>query len=194
LFEPAATAIHTCTGIENKNVVIIGLGTVGLFMMQILKKQANEVVLADVSAFAMDQARKMGGRNIVDLREDDCEAKIAAILGDEKVDYVIDGVGITPTVNRAIRIVKKRGIVRIVGASRVSIDFDCRTALLKEVVLESIYIYTEDDYRSAAEMFVKDEILFKDIVSKVFPLTEAKEAFDYKQNQPATKVLLKHIP
>ena len=99
LFEPAATAIHTCSGIEKKNVVIIGLGTVGLFMMQILEKQANRVILADVSEFAMEQARKMGGTDIVDLRNDDCEAQIAAILGDEKVDYVIDGVGITPTVN-----------------------------------------------------------------------------------------------
>lgn len=193
LFEPAATALHTCAGISDKNIVLIGLGTVGLFMMQILQKQGNKTVLADVSEFAMQQARRMGGRNIIDLRDDDCEEKIASFFGNDKIDYVIDGVGITPTVNRGIRLVRKRGFVRIVGASRVSIDFDCRTALLKEVVLESVYIYTEDDYRSVAGMFIKDEIIYKDIVSKIFLLTKAKEAFDYKHNKPATKVLLKHL-
>jgi L-iditol 2-dehydrogenase len=193
LFEPAATSIHTCAGIKNKNIVLIGLGTVGLFAMQILEKQGNKVVLGDVSDFAMAQARKMGGKSMVNLRDDDCEAQIAAIFGDNKVDFVIDGVGITPTVNRGIRLVRKRGVVRIVGASRVAIDFDCRTALLKEVVLESIYIYTEDDYSLAAGMIIRDEIIYKDIVSKVFPLANAKEAFNYKQNEPATKVILKHI-
>jgi len=193
LFEPAATSIHTCAGITEKNVVLIGLGTVGLFAMQILEKQGNKVALADVSDFSIEQAQGMGGTNTVNLRDEDCEAQIASVFGNDQADYVVDGVGITPTVNRGIRLANKRGIVRIVGASRVSIDFDCRSALLKEVVLESIYIYTEQDYRTAAQMIVEDEINYKNIVSKVFPLSEAKEAFDYKQNEPATKVLLKHI-
>lgn len=193
LFEPAAAAIHTCAGIHNKNVVLIGLGTVGLFAMQVLEKQGNHVVLADVNTFSMEQAKKMGGRHIVNFRDEDCEAQIAAIFGDEKVDYVIDGVGITPTVNRAIRLVKKRGVVRIVGASRISIDFDCRTALLKEVSIESVYIYTENDYRMAARMITSGEIIYKPIATKVFPLNQAREAFDFKQNKPSTKVLLKHV-
>lgn len=193
LFEPAATAIHTCSGINNKNVVLIGLGTVGLLAMQILEKQGNKVVLADVSGFSLDQARKMGGKQIVNLSDEDCETQIAEIFGDEKVDYVIDGVGITPTVNRAIRLVKKRGIVRIVGASRISIEFDCRTALLKEVALESIYIYTENDYITAANMIINGEIIYKPIVSRVFPLTSAKEAFEFKHSVPCTKVVLKHF-
>jgi L-iditol 2-dehydrogenase len=193
LFEPVATAIHTCSGISNKNVVLIGLGTVGLIMMQILEKQENKVVLADVSDFSMGQAQKVGGKHIVNLCDEDCEEQIATIFGSKKIDYVIDGVGITPTVNLGIRLVKKRGIVRIVGASRVSIEFDCRTALLKEVILESIYIYTENDYCTAAQMIINNEILYKTIVSKVFPLNKAKEAFDYKQNKQSTKVILKHI-
>ena len=193
LVEPAATSLHTCAGINDMNVVLIGLGTVGLLAMQVLERQGNRVVLADVSEFAMEQARSMGARHVVDLRNEDCEGRIAGILGDRKVDVVIDGVGIPSTVNRGIRIVKKRGTVRIVGASRVSIDFDCRTALLKEVVLESVYIYTEDDYRTAARMMVNGEIAYRDLVSRVFPLTEAREAFEFKQNQPATKVLLRHI-
>ena len=192
LFEPAATAIHACGGINDKNVVLIGLGTVGLMAMQILEKNGNKVVLTDISGFSMEQAEKMGGKHIVNLRDKDCEEKIASIFGDEKIDYVIDGVGITSTVDRAVRLVKKRGVVRIVGASRIAIEFDCRTALLKEVTVESIYIYTEEDYRTAAKMIINDEIQYKDIVSKVFPLQKTKEAFDYKQNKPSTKVLLDH--
>ncbi|HHW31702.1 MAG TPA: alcohol dehydrogenase catalytic domain-containing protein [Clostridiaceae bacterium] len=193
LFEPAATAIHTCSGINNKNVVLIGLGTVGLFAMQILEKQGNKVALADISVYSMEQARKLGGKNIVNLSDEDYEDQIFSIFGNNKIDYIIDGVGITSTVNCGIRLVKKLGTVRIVGASRISIEFDCRTALLKEVALESVYIYSEDDYRSAARMIVNDEILYKAIVSKVFPLTEAKKAFEYKKNVPSTKVILKHF-
>lgn len=191
MVEPAATAIHASDGIHNSKVVLIGMGTVGLFAMQILKRQNNQVVLADVSEFALEQAKKLGGEYLVNLRDADCDDQIRKYLGGDP-DWVLDGVGITPTVDRGIALVKKRGHVRIVGASRMSIEFNCRMALLKEVFLESIYIYTEEDYRTAAKMFMNNEIEYVDVVSKVFPLTEAKEAFEYKRTEPSTKVLLKH--
>lgn len=192
LVEPAATAIHASNGIFDSKVVVIGMGTVGLFAMQLLHRQNNQVVLADVSEYALDQARKLGGQNLVNLRNADCKKQILACFGGDNPDWVLDGVGITQTVDFSTALVKKRGHVRIIGASRIFIEFNCRTALLKEIFLESIYIYTENDYRKAAQMFIQNDIEYAGVVSKVFSLQEAKEAFEYKRTQPSTKVLLKH--
>ena len=192
MVEPAAAAIHVTRGIEKQKVVLFGLGPVGLFVLQMLVKQGNEVVACDISEDSLKNALDFGAAAAVDLKAEDANEQILEKLGGEPPMWILDGVGISQTLERALELCEKRGTVRIFGASRINIDFNCRKALLKEIRVESSYIFEEDDYRAMAEMFAKGEIRYKELVAKVFPLTQAKEAFEYKRTHACGKVLLKH--
>jgi 2-desacetyl-2-hydroxyethyl bacteriochlorophyllide A dehydrogenase len=190
LIEPAAVAVHAVGRISRSTVLIIGLGTVGLLAQQVCLANGNTVVTTDPADQSIALSRKLGAECAVNAGLPDRMRIIEKSLGDRRIDYVVDNVCTEETVNFAASAVKKGGEVIVIGVCNVNLSIDYRTILLREVDLQASYLYTHDDFLKAAALVTSGRIETRPLVSKVFPLRSAREAFAYKHAVPSVKVVL----
>lgn len=192
LIEPAAVAFHASRSVPDGNVLVIGLGTVGLFAVQTLQKGNRRVVAADISEYALDMGRRLGLRHVIDLRQPDAHERIRAAFDGEPVDTALDFVGSPQSLALAGETLKKQGSLHVVGAAGDRMTLDSRTAILKELRLQFFCIYSREDFAETARQFAAGEIDYRPLLSATFPLHEAEKAFQYKETVPSTKIVLLH--
>ena len=191
MLEPAAVAEHAAENLKGKNIIIIGVGTIGLIEQQIAAGCDNNVMTIDISEFNLDMSRKLGSAFALKYSEvDEMLNKVRTFFKDENVDCVIDNVSADSTIDFSIRAVKHGGEVRMIGVNWGSLKFKFMTVLLGQIVLRPIHIYTDKHFTTAIEHIKNGIIRLQPLVTKVFSLSEAKEAFEFKYSQPSVKVLL----
>ena len=125
---------------------------------------------------------------MIHSQEQDPERSICEFLGDEPLDAVIDAVCNPATMNLAIKMVKKGGMIKTVGIPKSDFEFHLVDLLCKEITLETSYLYSEEDFIKARDLVEEGKILTKPLVSKVFRFPEAPLAYEYKLSNPSIKV------
>ncbi|TCQ95401.1 alcohol dehydrogenase catalytic domain-containing protein [Neorhizobium sp. JUb45] len=109
LIEPLACALHavdSAQGIPDRQVLVLGGGTMGL-LIAIAAKQAGagKVTLADPASAKLAIARNVG----VDL------AVLPSELGDERYDVVFEAAGVAAALDQGLKLVEKMGAYVQVG-------------------------------------------------------------------------------
>lgn len=190
LIEPSAVAVHTAGKFHNSNVLVIGQGTIGMLCMQVLKQQGNRTIVTDVSDFALDISKSIGCDCAINSKEQDVKKVISDFLGTDPLDVVIDAVCNPGTMNLAIDLVKKGGVIKTVGIPKQDFEFHLVDLLCKEITLETSYLYSEEDFLQARDMVETGQILTEPLVSKVFQFPDAPLAYEYKLKNPSIKVVV----
>lgn len=188
--EPTASVIHAAGEIRNSNILIIGTGTIGLIEQQILKLNGNRIITMDIEDFSRRISRKLGADFVIDFNNPDKVERIRKYLKYRKIDIVIDNVCNDETVDFAIKMVKKSGTILIVGVCGKNLKVNCRLALLKEVLLRTTFLFRHPDFIKASEYISNGLINVNLLITKIFSLRNAKEAFEYKLTTPSIKVVL----
>src|SRR5918997_4190860 len=158
------------------HVVVIGLGGVGIHVLQIARAAGALAVGLDISQQAVNVARGLG----LDARradDPDTHGQLVAESGGEGVDVVIDTVGYENTVQQANRLVRPGGRIVAVGYSpTVKFSLPSPRFVLEEIqLLGSRYVRLDELER--AIMLVADGLV-EIVVDSVKPLEAANEAFD----------------
>jgi D-arabinose 1-dehydrogenase-like Zn-dependent alcohol dehydrogenase len=157
-------------------VVVIGLGGVGIHVLQIARAAGALAVGLDTSQQAVEVARGLG----LDARradDPDTHRQLVAESGGEGVDVVIDTVGYEYTVQQANRLVRPGGRIVAVGYSpNINFSLPSPRFVLEEIqLLGSRYVRLDELER--AIMLVADGRV-EIVVDSVKPLEAANEAFD----------------
>ena len=157
-------------------VVVIGLGGVGIHVLQIARAAGALAVGLDTSQQAVNVARGLG----LDARradDPDTHSQLVAESGGEGVDVVIDTVGYENTVQQANRLVRPGGRIVAVGYSpTINFSLPSPRFVLEEIqLLGSRYVRLDELER--AIMLVADGRV-EIVVDSVKPLEAANEAFD----------------
>lgn len=190
LIEPVAVAVHVADKIRSSNILIIGVGTIGLLIQQICKKNKNTVITLDINDNSLKNSSSLGADLVCDYLDPGCQKEINNFLGSKKIDIVIDCVGKENTLKSATDLVRKKGEVILVGVPKSNLKVDVVGILLKEITLKGSYIYSIKDFLIAKQYVVGGLVDLKKLDLKIFPLTKAEEGYKYKINNPSKKVLL----
>lgn len=157
-------------------VIVIGLGGVGIHVLQIARAAGAQAVGLDTSQQAVNVARGLGldARRADDF---DTHGQLVAESGGEEVDVVIDTVGYEHTVQQADRLVRPGGRIVAVGYSpTINFSLPSPRFVLEEIqLLGSRYVRLDELER--AIMLVADGRV-EIIIDSVKPLEAANEAFD----------------
>ncbi len=191
LIEPTSVAVHTVNirPVKNANVLIFGLGTIGLLIQQLSMLNKNRVISVDVKKFPLDISDKFGAALTLNAQEiNDVERSILDFLGENKIDVVYDTVCSQKTFQMATNIISKRGSIVIVGIAPKNFVVDVLGILCKEIGVFGSYLYTHKEFEKAAEYVINNTINVKELLSKTFNLREAEKAYEYKLNVPSIKV------
>ena len=171
------------------DVVVIGLGGVGIHTLQIARHAGARAVGLDNSDRALEVAAELG---LDALRADDPEVEELAMSRTESgaFDLVIDNVGAEATLARAVRLVRPAG--RIVGVGyKAGTNLTVPTPLfaLGELELVGSRYVSRSELARAIQLVADGHVRL--IIDQVLPLAEANRAFEVlEQGGLAGRVVL----
>ncbi len=196
MVEPVSIAFHGVNNIPKtlgESVAVIGSGMIGLFVIQAVRLAGyGKVIAVDLDENKLKLAKQLGADYTLKSNSCDVVAEIQRLTGGRGADTALEAVGIAPTVDLAIRCVKKGGAVGLIGNLSSKIEFP-----LQAVVTREIRIYgscaSKGDYPACLEMIARGAIKVDPVISAVIPLSEAPSWFQrlHKGEPGLMKVIVK---
>lgn len=176
-FEPVTVGIHPMLlagGCENKNVVIIGVGTIGLLAVQSAKAMGAKTVTAiDINDKKLILARQLGADFIANSAS---ENFIAQFADGEKIRFdqlILETAGTPQTVKIALAFAGPRAQLALVGTLHrdLMLGFqEYEQILRKELTLQGSWMnysapFPGREWSMTAEMFINKQMNIDALIS-----------------------------
>ena len=180
LIEPLSTPVHAVRlsgGVTGKTVVIIGSGTIGLLVLAAARHDgARRIVMTDPLPGKREQALRLGADAAVDATAPDAAEQIRSQLG-ESADVVFDCVAIQPTVDQAIRLAFKGGVVMIVGVPARPVTVPLPEIQDLQIRVQGSATYLPADYEIATDIVRAGEVRPDDFITARYDLDDVASAY-----------------
>ena len=176
MIEPLSVAYHAATRTPvtpNDSVLVVGIGTIGLLTMQVVRSfGAKQIIAVDIDDKRLELARQNGATHTVNSLAPDALEQILALTEDgQGVDIAMDATGIETTVNLCIKSVHLDGRVVLIGNLAQSMNFP-----LQHVVTRQISLFgscaSAGEYPQCLELIASGQVEVDSMISKIVPLEE----------------------
>jgi L-idonate 5-dehydrogenase len=187
LAEPVSVAIHAVRQAEDvsgKRVLVTGAGPIGCLVVAALRSAgAAEVIVSDLFDTALDIASQVGATQTV--RVDEPEPSWP-----DEIDVAIEASGTAGGLGTCVRQVRRGGTVVLLGLLPPGeTGFLGNLAVTRELTLRGAFRF--DHEFDDALTLLADGLKVDPIITHVFPLAEAVQAFELAGDRAAaSKVLL----
>ena len=199
MLEPIAVGIHACKrasdgGVEGKNVLVQGAGTIGNLAAQAAKALgAKSVMITDLIDPRLLIATECAIDHVVNVSKQDLSAEIEKQWGFDGADIIIECVGLQSAIDQAINIGRKGSDIIVAGVYGDYATVNMGLVQDKELNLIGTLMYTKEDWLDAIGFVKEKRITPEPLICKYFPLSALAEAFEFiEENKDiALKVLIK---
>jgi len=195
LLEPVSIAMHAANRAPisaNDTVVVIGAGTIGLFILQACKlKGAAKIIVSDINEFRLDIARKLGADEVVNPGKSALKKAILGETNDKGADVTFEAVGYAQTFQDAVSVTKLGGHLVAVGNLQKMAEFNLQQLVARELTFTGSYA-SSGEFRDCIELVASGKINVKPLISDVLPLEEGPRAFErlLKAQENLLKIVL----
>ncbi len=194
LLEAVAVALHAVSlaPIEPRNTaLVVGAGTIGLFVQQaLLVAGCTSVFVADVDATRLKLSEGLGATTILGSGSD-LVNEILRLTNGKGVDIAVEAVGLNQTVTTAINATRKGGSVVLVGNISPEVTLPLQTVVTRQIRLQGSCA-SAGEYPRAIELMSSSKINVKPLISAVAPLADGPHWFErlYAREPNLMKVVL----
>jgi L-iditol 2-dehydrogenase len=195
LVESLSIAMHGAGRLRaslGDSAVVVGAGTIGLLVIQVLKARGCfPVAAADVAGERLELARRFGADATIDTRSADAAADVRRLTGGRGADAVVEAVGLPATVRFAVDSVRKGGEVSLVGNFSPEVALPLQSVVTREVALLGSCA-SRGEYPAALELMARRRIDVRALISAVAPLADGPSWFKrlYDREPGLMKVVL----
>ncbi len=180
IVEPLAVALHGVVMSQMKpgdRVLILGAGPIGLAVAFWARRRgAARVILQDIAEHQRDRAVAMGASDfIVDIADPVAAAERA--LG-AAADVVFECVGVPGLIAQAVKQVRKRGTIVLLGLCTRPDTFDSFAMLSKEVRLLTSAFFSRGEYEAALDALDGSAAEPRMLITDVVGLDAVPAAFE----------------
>lgn len=198
MIEPLSTPVHAVKlsfigskDLTGKTVAILGCGTIGLLTLYAAKYfNAKKIVMTDLVEKKRNLAKQLGADLVFDAASKTLPSDIRKAVG-QSIDVVYDCVAIQHTVSQAIALADKAGIVMIVGVPSKEVTVPLPIIQDHQIRIQGSATYLPADYQDSIKIISQSSFNAKEIVTAVFPKTQAQQAFDTAIAGEQIKVLIR---
>jgi 2-desacetyl-2-hydroxyethyl bacteriochlorophyllide A dehydrogenase len=153
--EPLAVGVHAVKlagEIEGATALVLGLGTIGQQVAQVLKARgARRVIGVDLSALRLEAARELGA-DALDGSAGLAEVIAGALAEGEEIDVVFECSGVPALATAAIDACRAGGTIIVLALYDDPVTFNPTALVQKELRLQGSIAYTSVDFADAIEL------------------------------------------
>ncbi|MBQ6470976.1 MAG: alcohol dehydrogenase catalytic domain-containing protein [Victivallales bacterium] len=193
LVEPLAVACHDVgrAGVKPGQLVLIsGGGPIGMLNALVARHAGGQVLVSEVNETRLALARMMGFECVNPLKQD-VVALVRQRTGGSGADVVMEVSGSAAGAKLMTELVRPRGTIVIVAIFAAPVAVDLHKFFWKEIRMVGARVYESKDFDKAIQLVDSGEINLDKMISKVFPMEDIQQAFDYLSQTPdALKVLI----
>ena len=182
LVEPISVGFHAASRgrvASGEWVVVLGCGMIGIGAILAAAARGARVIAVDPLAEKQQAAIEMGAEIFTPLTGDALLAEIGRITSGDGADVVIEAVGTPETFTLAIDVAAFCGRVVYVGYSKAHVTYDTRKFNLKELDILGSRNASRADFAAVIARLTSLGGAAESLISRVFPMTEAEQAFPY---------------
>ncbi len=198
LVEPLSTPVHAVRlaggDLTGKSVAILGAGTIGLLIL-IAARSANaqRIAVSEPLPAKRELAMRLGADSVFDATD---PATVQAVRDDlgESADIVFDCVAIQSTMDQAIAMAVKGGTLVVVGVPSVPVTIPLPEVQDLQIRIQGSATYVRGDILAAISMLERGLARASDLVTGVYPLHAAAEAFEAASSGRHVKVVVTTEP
>ncbi|TWF75283.1 2-desacetyl-2-hydroxyethyl bacteriochlorophyllide A dehydrogenase [Pseudonocardia hierapolitana] len=192
LVEPLATPVHAVrrAGLRaGSRVAVLGAGPIGLLVLVAARAAGAEVVVVtDVLPEKLDRARRLGAAEALRADAPDLVDRAAAVL--QGADVVFDCVASAGSMAQAVELVDKGGTVMVVGIAAGPTSIPLHLVQDREISVIGSLMYVREDVEQAIALLSSGAVAADELVTAVYPLDRAAEAFAASADPQQVKVLV----
>jgi L-iditol 2-dehydrogenase len=194
LVEPLSNALHfvnDMTPVEPGDLaVVLGIGPIGLFSVQLLRLAGADVLLTGISVDTerFRIAEKLG-LEVVNVDVVDPVELVLGRTSGRGADVAFVAVGASPAVHQAVRLVRKRGHVTVVGIFPGEVSVPMTIVVRREITVTGAYDARAPNFQESIALIESGRLKAVDLVTHRFPLDEAERAFEVAKSKVGCKVL-----
>ncbi len=195
MVEPLAIALHAVHRSPvalNANAVVVGTGTIGLLLVQILKAAGcAKVIAVDLDEGKLEQAARFGATDCLLAKMENVPAVIAKITGGRGADAAFEAVGAAASFKTAVACLRKGGALTLVGNLASQIDLPLQLVVTREISLHGSCA-SAGEYEACLDLIARGAVDVDSLIGAVAPLSEGAAWFDrlYKEEPGLGKVVL----
>ncbi|WP_026959210.1 alcohol dehydrogenase catalytic domain-containing protein [Aliagarivorans taiwanensis] len=201
-FEPLTVSLHAMLmngGCEGKQVVVVGVGTIGLLAVQAAKALgAASVVAIDIDDAKLDKAATLGADQCINSRTEQSADSIAN--PEQSPQLLLETAGHPDTVKLCLAIAGPRATIALIGTLHQDLQMSHQEfgqILRKELNLSGSWMnysapYPGMEWQIAKELFANNQINTELLVDQVLaPDNYSQQVLALDGRNPAGKILLK---
>jgi len=191
--EPLAVALYAVNQTDpqpDDNVVVIGLGIIGIFIVQILKARGvKKIIASGRRATRLQLASRAGAEVVVDGSAEDIVKVVRQTTGTRGADIVYECAGTEATFNQALQAVHRGGKVDMVGLYEEEIRWNPSFIAGNDLTLIGCGLHW--DLPGAVDLLKTGQVNTNGLITHHYPLERITEAFLTQQNdKEAIKVMI----
>ena len=195
LLEPASIGAHAANRVPisgDDTAVVVGAGTIGLFILQAAKlRGAKKVIACDINDFRLDIARKLGGDELVNPAKADLKETVNRLTDNKGADVSFEAVGYAETFGNAVSVTKIGGYVVAIGNLQKTAEFNLQELVARELTFTGSYA-SSGEFRDCIGLVASGKINVEPLISDVLPMEEGPSAFErlLKAEEDLLKIVL----
>ena len=180
MVEPVSIAIHAVQRVKiapTDSAVVIGTGMIGLLVVPALRwAGCGNIIAVDIDDKKLALARELGAHHALRSDAAAAAAEIAGLTGGRGADFSFEIVGFTPTLDLALRALRKGGTAVLVGNLSAKTDFPLQLVVTRELsVLGSCG--SAGEYPLCLDLIARGVMRVDPLISAVAPLAEGDAWF-----------------
>lgn len=179
--EPIAAAAEILEQTEiaaGTPVAVLGAGRLGLLIAQVLRHAGAEITMIGRNSSKLDVARSLG-LHAVSAND--------STLRPRSFPLVVEATSAPEGLEAALRLVEPRGTIVMKSTFHDPAHFDTAKLVVDEITLLGSRC---GNFISALDLLKAGAVQTQPLISRIFPLAEALQAFEYLDTTPCLKVLL----
>jgi hypothetical protein len=192
LVEPLAVALHAAK-MSNPGpadtCVVIGLGSIGLNTVQMLKAMgAGRVIGVDISPARLALAATLGADITINGREVDALAAVTEITGPgaygvgARADIVVEASGVAGLLSQAISMTRAGGKLRIAALYEGDVAVPANQIVQKEMSISGTFAY-RGEFAEVIQLLAAGRIAAAPVITHSFALDDIEQAFRTQLNK-----------
>jgi L-iditol 2-dehydrogenase len=158
--------------------VVIGAGTIGLFILQAAQlKGAAKTIACDINDFRLSVAKQLGADVTINPGVSDLVEAVFKETAKKGADVAFEAVGFAETFRSAMAVTKTGGHIVAVGNVQKMVEFNLQELVAREMTVTGSYA-SSGEFRDCIDLVASGKINVAPLISDILPLKDGPGAFD----------------